>query len=135
LGRRRGDGLGLDEKYPLARLLNFVTVLESTLKKKSENTELKISVSERGDILLYKEFEERKKAFKQLKEIYDTRSQIVHTGVLIDDKDLASIAGGYARAVLIELIKQSKDLNGNFDGFIMNIDYIKSGKNLKNKED
>lgn len=127
--------MGLDEKYPLARLLNFVTVLESTLKKKSENTELKISVSERGDILLYKEFEERKKAFKQLKEIYDTRSQIVHTGVLIDDKDLASIAGGYARAVLIELIKQSKDLNGNFDGFIMNIDYIKSGKNLKNKED
>lgn len=121
-------GLGLDEKYPSARLLNFVTVLESALKKKNETTELRRTVSERGAILLYEEFEERKTVFKQLREIYDTRSQVVHTGVLIDDKDLASIAGGYARAVLMELINKSKDLNGNFDEFITTIDDIKLGK-------
>ncbi|CAG0998837.1 hypothetical protein METP3_03153 [Methanosarcinales archaeon] len=121
-------GLGLDEKYPSARLLNFVTVLESALKKGSENTELQRAVSERGAILLYKTFEERKKAFKELQEIYKTRSHVVHTGKLIEDKGLASLAGGYARAVLIKLIKQSKDLNGNFEDFIVNIDEVKLGK-------
>jgi len=124
--------LGLDEKYPSARLLNFVTVLESTLKKDGENTELKRAVSERGAILLHEKFEDRKEVFKQLREIYDTRSKVVHTGVLIDDKNLASLAGGYARTVLIKLIKQSKDLNGNFDDFIINLDDIKLGKDKTN---
>ncbi len=84
-------GLGLDEKYPSARLLNFVTVLESTLKKEGENGELKRAVSERGAILLYEKFEDRKKAFKELKEIYDIRSQVVHTGKLIDEIKLGKI--------------------------------------------
>ncbi len=121
-------GLGLDEKYPAARLINFVTVLESTLKRKEETTELRKTVSERGAILLYEKFEQRKEALKQLKEIYDIRSKVVHTGVLIDNKDLASLAGGYARAVLIELIKKAKDFNGNFEEFITSIEDIKLGK-------
>lgn len=77
---------------------------------------------------MHEKFEDRKEVFKQLREIYDTRSKVVHTGVLIDNINLASLAGGYARAVLIELIKQSKDLNGNFEEFINNIDEIKLGK-------
>lgn len=127
-------GLGLDEKYPSARLINFVTVLESTLKKKDETTELRRTVSERGAILLYDKFEQRKEAFKQLREIYDTRSKVVHTGVLIDNKDLASLAGGYARVVLINLIKKAKEFNGNFDDFIMSIDDIKFGKHDKDEK-
>jgi len=127
-------GLGLDEKYPSARLINFVTVLESTLKKKDETTELRRTVSERGAILLYDKFEQRKEAFKQLREIYDTRSKVVHTGVLIDNKDLASLAGGYARVVLINLIKKAKEFNGNFDDFIMSIDDFKLGKQDKDEK-
>lgn len=121
-------GLGLEEAYPSARLINFVTILESTLKKKGEMTELKRTVAERGVLLLYNKYEQRKEALSQLKKIYDTRSKVVHTGVLIDDKDLASFAGSYARDVLIKLIKKSKDFEGNFERFIDSIDEIKLGK-------
>lgn len=121
-------GLGLDEKHPAAKLINFVTVLESSLKKKDEVTELRRTVSERGAILLNDKFEERKIALEHLKKIYDLRSKVVHTGVLIDNKDLASLAGGYARAVLINLIEKSKEMNGDFDDFINYIDDIKLGR-------
>lgn len=124
-------GLGLEEVYPSAKLINFVTILESTLKKKEEMTELKRTVAERGVILLYDEYNQRKEAISQLKKIYDTRSKVVHTGVLIDDKDLASLAGGYARAVLINLIRKSKDFEGNFERFIDNLDEIKLGRLTK----
>jgi len=121
-------GLGLDEKYPSAKLLNFVTVLESVLKRKDEVTELKRAVSERGAILLYDQFEKRKEAVKQLKEIYKIRSKVVHTGTLIRNKDIASLAGEYARRILIELIKQSKDFDGDFYKFINHIDDMKLGR-------
>lgn len=121
-------GLGLDESYPSARLINFVTVLESTLKKKGELTELKRTVSERGAILLYDQYDQRKEAIKQLKNIYDTRSKVVHTGVLIDDNDLASLAGEYAKSVLIKLIQKSNEFGGNFETFIDYIDDIKLGR-------
>lgn len=121
-------GLGLDEKYPAARLVNFVTVLESILKKKNQTTELKRTVSERGAILLYEKYEQRREAFKQLKKIYDLRSKVVHTGVLIDDENTASLAAEYARVVLIKLIAKSKEFNGIFDDFIESIDDIILGK-------
>jgi len=121
-------GLGLDENYPAARLINFVAVLESALKKKSETTELRRAVSERGAILLNDSFTDRKKAFKDLKKIYDLRSEVVHTGAVIDNKDMAFSAGGYARAVLLTLIEKSKVFNGNFEEFINHIDDIKLGK-------
>ncbi len=121
-------GMGLDETYQAARLINFVTVLESALKKKSEMTELRKTVSERGAVLLNDNFVDRKKAFGELKEIYDLRSKVVHTGALIDNKDMASLAGSYARAVLLTLIEKSKAYNGNFEEFINHIDDIKLGK-------
>jgi len=121
-------GLGLDEKYPSAKLLNFVTVLESVLKRKNETSELRRTVSERGAILLYDQFNERKEAVKQLKEIYAIRSKVVHTGTLIGDKDIAFLAGEYARRVLIELIRRSREFDGNFYEFINHIDDMKLGK-------
>ena len=121
-------GLGLDEKYPSARLIDFVTVLESTLKKKSETTELRKIVSERGSIFLYETFEQRKEARNQLKEIYDTRSKVVHTGALINDKNIASLAGGYAKSVLTKLIDISKYFKGDFESFIDHLDDVKLGK-------
>jgi hypothetical protein len=121
-------GMGLDEGYPAARLIDFVTVLESALKNKSEMTELRRSVSERGAVLLNDSFVDRKKAFKDLKEIYDLRSKVVHTGELIDNKDMASLAGRYARTVLLALIEKAKAFNGNFEEFINHIDDIKLGK-------
>ena len=121
-------GLGLDEEYPSARLLNFVTVLEASLKKKGEKTELKRAISERAALILYDKYDERKEALKELKKIYELRSTVVHTGVLSDEKDYASLAGGYASAVLIKLIKMSKELDGDFNRFIDYIDDIKLGK-------
>jgi hypothetical protein len=121
-------GLGLDESYPVAKLIDFVTVLESALKKKSETTELRRAVSERGAVLLNDSFADRKKAFEDLKKIYDLRSKVVHTGAVIDNKDMASLAGGYARAVLLTLIEKSRAFNGNFEEFINHIDDIKLGK-------
>lgn len=125
-------GLGLEEKYPSAKLLNFVMVLESALKKKEENTELNRAISERGAILLYDGFEERKTAVKQLKDIYKARSEVVHTGTSIEDKDVVSLSGAYARAVLRKLIKMSKDFNGNFDKFITYLDDMKLGGEIIN---
>jgi len=121
-------GMGLDESHPATRLIDFVTVLESALKKKSEMTELRRAVSERGAVLLSDNFKDRKKAFKALKKIYDLRSKVVHTGAVIDNKDMASLAGSYARAVLLILIERSKTFNGNFEEFINHIDDIKLGK-------
>ena len=121
-------GLGLDEENPSTRLLNFVTVLEYSLKKKNETTEIKRTVSERCVFLLHDEPDQRKEALKQLKKIYDIRSKVVHTGVLIDEKDFASLAGDYSRRVLMKLIKMSEQLDGDFEKFIDYIDDIKLGK-------
>ena len=125
-------GLGLDEKHTSARLVNFVTVLEGSLKKKDEGSELKKTVSERGAFILYDKYDQRKKAIAQLNEIYKLRSDVVHKAALIDKKiggeDPASLAGGYSRLILIKLIKMSKELNGDFNRFIDDIDDIKLGK-------
>jgi len=123
-------GSGLDESYPAARLIDFVTILESALKKKGEMTELKRAVSERGAILLNDKFEDRKAAFDYLIQIYKLRSKVIHTGAYIDDKDLISKAGGYARAILLTLIEKSIEMNGNFDDFINYVDDIKLGKDI-----
>lgn len=122
-------GLGLNERYSSVKLLNYVTVFEASLKKKDEKTELRKIVSERGAILLYAEFHDRKDCCKKLKQIYDERSEVVHKGVLIDNMDLASIAGGYAREVLITLIRASNEFSGDFDKFIDNLDDRKLGLN------
>ena len=53
---------------------------------------------------------------------------MTHTGVLIHERDYASLAGDYSRRVLIKLIKMSKELNGDFNRFIDYIDNIKLGK-------
>jgi hypothetical protein len=125
-------GLGLDEKHPSAKLLNFVTVLESTLKRDSENTELKRLVSERGALLLHDDFESRKGAYTDLGKIYSKRSTIVHTGALIDDVKIMRLAGGYARSVLIKLIQSNAIFNGNFDKFIEKLD---DGRFITKKSD
>ncbi len=121
-------GLGLDEKFPAAQLVNFVTVLESALKREGENTELRRAVSERGAILLKDDFKDRKKAYKELKDIYDERSNVVHTGRLIENKALASRAGRYARDVIMALIEKARAFDGNFEEFINNLDDTKLGK-------
>ena len=125
-------GLGLEEEYPSAKLLDFVMVLESLLKRKEENTELNRAISERGAILLYDGFEERKNAVKELKDIYDARSKVVHTGTSIEDKDVVSLSGAYARAALEKLIKMSKDFNGDFDEFITYLDDMKLRGEINN---
>ena len=125
-------GLGLDEKHTSARLVNFVTVLEGSLKKKDEWSELKKTVSERGVFILYDKYDQRKKAIAQLNEIYKLRSAVVHKAALIDKKidgeDPASLAGSYSRLILIKLIKMSKEFDGDFERFIDYIDDIKLGK-------
>jgi len=118
-------GLGLEEEYPSAKLLDFVMVLESLLKRKEENTELNRAISERGAILMYDGFEERKKAAKELKDIYNARSKVIHTGTSIEDKDIVSLSSAYARAALQKIIKMSKDFGGDFEKFIDYLDDMK----------
>jgi hypothetical protein len=118
-------GLGLEEEYPSAKLLDFVMVLESLLKKKDENTELNRAISERGAILLYDGFEERKKAAEDLKKIYKKRSEVIHTGTSIEEKDVVSLSSAYARAALQKVIKMSKDFGGDFEKFIDYLDDMK----------
>ncbi len=122
---------GLEEKYSSAKLLNFVTVLESVLKKDNEKTEIKRAISERGALLLTDDFEARKKARKELNEIYNIRSNVVHKGKLIKDNDISRKAGGYARAILIKLIGKAKEFKGDFISFIDYLDDLK----LKGKKE
>jgi hypothetical protein len=121
-------GLGLDEDYPSARLLNYVTVLESALKKKDEKTELRRTVAERGAMLLNDRFEYRKPILRDLGKIYDLRSKVVHTGALINDRRSVSKAGSYARLVLLMLMEESASFHGDFNEFISHIDDLKLGK-------
>ena len=114
--------VGLDEELLSGKLLNFVTVLESSLKKKGEMNELKQRVADRCALMLGSGFDDRKDIVKNISAIYNIRSKIVHTGVIIEDKNLAELAGGYARAVLIELIQKNSYYQGNFEKFIDDID-------------
>lgn len=118
-------GIGLDEKMPSAKLINFVTILEAALKRNGERTELKQKVSDRCAFLLDTTFDSRKKIVKEISKIYDERSKVVHTGTIVDDQNTAVLAGGYARAVLIELIQKNSHLNGNFEKFIDELDDLK----------
>jgi len=118
-------GLGLEEEYPSAKLLDFVMVLESLLKRKEENAELNRAISERGAILIYDGFEERKKAAEDLKKIYKKRSEVIHTGTSIEEKDVVSLSSAYARAALQKVIKMSKDFGGDFEKFIDYLDDMK----------
>lgn len=115
-------GIGLDEDLPSAKLLNFVTILEATLKTKSESTELKLRVADRCALLLGSNFTEKKEITKYISQIYNARSKVVHTGVIIEDQNIAEIAGAYAREVLKQLIKQNSEHQGNFEKFIEKID-------------
>lgn len=120
-------GFGLEEKHPSAKLLNFVTVLEAVLKKKSERTELTKIISERAAILLSAEPELRKHHRDKLKDIYNERSVVVHTGALKNDENLANLSGAYARSILINAISCSKEFQGNFEKFIEHLDDVKLG--------
>lgn len=115
--------IGLEEEeLPSAKLLNFVTILESALKRKGEQDELKQRVADRCALLLASTFEDRKKIVTNITEIYKLRSKVVHTGAIIEDTDFAELAGAYARAVLIELIQKNSEYGGNFERFIDDID-------------
>lgn len=115
-------GNGLNESIESAKIFNFVTVLESSLKKKGEKTELKQRVSDRCALLLGKDFEERKRIAYEISNIYDVRSTVVHTGAIVGDSNMAKLAQYYARNVLQELIKRNTEYKGNFDLFIEEID-------------
>jgi len=118
-------GIGLDEKIQSAKLLNFVTILESALKRKGERDELKQRVADRCAMILGNDFDTRKDIAKEISKIYAQRSKVVHTGTIIDDQNIADLSGSYARIVLLELIKKNKQFNGNFDKFITEIDDLK----------
>lgn len=115
-------GMGLDEELQSAKLLNYITVFESVLKKQSESTELKQRVSDRCALLLKTTFTERKMLAEHISKIYNERNKVVHTGVIINDENIAETAGFYAREVLIQLIKANAECKGNFEEFINNID-------------
>jgi len=115
-------GLGLDEEYPSAKLVDFAIVLESVLKRECDQTELRKAIAERGAILLFDRFEERKEAVKKLNKIYDVRSRIVHTGITTENGNIISDAEKYAREALKKLIAKSEEFNGDFAKFIESLD-------------
>lgn len=115
-------GIGLDEEMPSAKLLNFVTVLESVLKKNDEITELKQRISDRCALFLGNDFDTRIKIVNEISTIYKVRSKVVHKGVIIGDQNIAELAGSYARSILIKLIQENERLNGDFSEFINELD-------------
>jgi hypothetical protein len=118
-------GAGLREENPAARILNFITVLEAILKKPQENTEITRTISERGALLLHSHPMGREVVRKHLRDIYRTRSKIVHNGKLDVDKDHANYSAGYAQAIIKELIRRSPAFNGNFNDLIDYLDTLK----------
>lgn len=115
-------GLGLDATMESAKLINFTTVLESALKKNDETTELKQRISDRCAFLLGDDYNTRVQIHKDISSIYSKRSKIVHRGALIKDQDIVNLAGFYAKSVLIKLIQENRNFNGNFSEFIREID-------------
>ena len=115
-------GLGLDATMESAKLINFTTVLESALKRNDETTELKQRISDRCAFLLGDDYETRVKIHEDVSSIYNQRSKIVHRGTLIKDQDIVTLAGFYAKSVLIKLIRENSRLKGNFSEFIKEID-------------
>jgi hypothetical protein len=113
---------GLNEELPSARLLDFVTILEATLKKETETDELKMRIADRCALLLGDNCKERKAIVKDISKIYTKRHKVVHKGTIIDDDNLVDMASLYARAVLIKLIKVNSEYNGKFGNFIDAID-------------
>ena len=118
-------GIGLDENMPSARLLIFVTILETALKRKGEMNELKQRIADRCALLLGNDFDTRKYISEAIAKIYGLRSKVVHTGVIIDDQNIAELSGSYARTVLLELIKKNNQFKGDFEKFITEIDDMK----------
>lgn len=131
-------GLALDTTLLSAKLFNYVTVLESALKRSGEKDELTQRIADRCALFLETEFEKRKNVCKDIKEIYTLRSNVVHTGhiigkkyvvkkpkEIIEDQRLTELAGTYARNILIKLIKNSNQWNSNFETFISEIDSLK----------
>ena len=115
-------GLGLDATMESARLINFTTILESALKRNDETTELKQRISDRCAFLLGDDYKTRVKIHEDVSSIYNQRSKIVHRGDLIKDQDIVTLAGFYAKSVLIKLIRENSRLSGNFSEFIREID-------------
>lgn len=115
-------GLGLDATMESARLINFTTILESALKRNNETTELKQRISDRCALLLGDDYKTRVKIHEDVSSIYNQRSKIVHRGDLIKDQDIVTLAGFYAKSVLIKLIRENSRLSGDFSEFIREID-------------
>ncbi len=115
-------GIGLDEEMPSAKLLNFVTVLESVLKKDKEKTELIQRISGRCALFLGNDFDTRIKIANEISTIYSVRNKVVHKGVIIGNQNIAELAGIYARSILIKLIQENERLNGDFSEFINELD-------------
>ena len=118
-------GLGLDAKRPSEKLLFFVTILETILKKGEERNELRRTVAERTTLFLGTSFDERKKILYEVKKIYDVRSKVVHTGIQISDKYTVDSAEKYAKKVLMKIIMVMDKFNRNFEEFIDYLDDLK----------
>lgn len=135
-------GLALDTSFLSAKLLNYVTILEHILKIKDEKTELSQRIADRCALFLETDFKKRKDICEKIKDIYDLRSNIVHSGDIFDknpmDKkpkkkiedlrsnlELVNRAAEYARSVLLKLIKENNRFNGDFNAFIYELDDMK----------
>lgn len=105
--------LGLEQKHPLLKLINFVVVLEACLMKENERR-IKCLVSKRGAFILYEQVGDQiEKVENRLSKIYKIRSDVLHEGNLngkrIDGKDPVFLAELYSKLVLEKLIDGYKE--------------------------
>jgi|GEM_PF-2661595 len=125
-------GLALDTSLLSAKLLNYVTVLESALKFNDHN-ELTQRIADRCALFLETDYNKRKDICTDIKKIYALRSAVVHSGSIIgkaptekaEQLKRTELAGIYARSVLIKLIRENDQRNGDFKKFIQHLDDIK----------
>lgn len=126
-------GLALDTSLQSAKLLHYVTILESCLKLKGENTEVSQKIADRCALFLETDFSKRKEISKNIKNIYSLRSTVVHTGSIIgknskkisEKLELIELASIYSTHVLKKLIKENNQREEDFEKFIRELDDMK----------
>ena len=114
---------GVERSAPEDALVDFVIGLESLLSKPNDQTELRYRFAVRGAALLARTRSERYERFKELQEIYDLRSRVVHGRRAEPErlKTLAAIAEQSLRQVWRSYFDQQRDAS-NADRVIDQID-------------
>jgi hypothetical protein len=115
-------GRAVDETRDEEAFLLYVIALESLLLKKDQTTEMRFRFALNGSHLLADKFEDRGRIFNELRDAYDKRSQIVHSGsTQVAITELSRIHALTRNAVLTVLLNEpfrNMDTEDQFENWL-----------------